>query len=125
MRDEVKVEDADERDNDTLMSIILHFTRGEAGKVVRSFARKGDGVGAWRALASHYGNECKELRQARLIECSRLLEKVTCQGKEDIPAMVIELEHIFGEFEDLGCPYPNVLKKLTMLSKLQPAAGDI
>ncbi len=125
MREGVKVEGVDEEESDMLMSIILRFTRGEAGKITRPFARKGDGVGAWKALTEHYGNESKELRQARLIECSRLLERIACRGKEDIPTMVIELDHIFGEFEDLGCPYPDVLKKLTLLSKLQPAAGDI
>ncbi len=47
MREEVKIEDVDEEDNDMLMFIILRFTRGGAGKIARPFARKGDGVGAW------------------------------------------------------------------------------
>ncbi len=108
-----------------LMSIILRFTRGEAGKIVRPFARKGDGVSAWRALTEHYGNECKDRRQARIIECARMLEKITCRGKEDIAAIVIEMDHVFAEFEDLQCPYPDELKKVTLLTKLQPAAGEI
>ncbi len=48
-----------------------------------------------------------------------MLEKIACRGKEDIAAMVIELDHIFGEFEDLECPYPDELKKVTLLTKLQ------
>ncbi len=115
----------DEEDNDMLMSIILRFTRGEADKIARPFARKEDGVGAWRALTEHYGNECKDRRQARIIKCAKMLEKIACRGKEDIAAMVIELGHIFAEFKDLECPYPDELKKVTLLTKLQPAAGEI
>ncbi len=55
-----------------------------------------------KALMEHYGNECKDRRQAHIIECAKMLEKIVCRGKEDISAMVIELDHIFGEFEDLG-----------------------
>ncbi len=61
-----RIEDVDEEDIDMLMSIILRFTRGEAGKITRPFARKGDGVGAWRALTEHYGNECKDRWHALL-----------------------------------------------------------
>ncbi len=126
MRDEVKMEDIDEGDNDTLMSILLRFTRGEAGKVVRPFAQEGDKISACHALIlSHYGNECKELKQARLTECARLLDRVACRDREGISAMVIELDHLFGEFEALECPYQDTLKKLTLLCKLQQVASDI
>ncbi len=127
IRDEVKKEEANDNDNDNdlLMSIILRSTRGEAGKIVRPFAKRGDGTSAWRALAQHYGNECKDRRQARIIECAKMLEKTACRSKEDITSMVVELDHIFSEFEELGCPYPSELKKVTLLTKLQPAAGEI
>ncbi len=125
VREKVKQEDADDKDNDMLMSIILRFTRGEAGKIARPFASKGDGVGAWKALTEHYGNECQDRRQARIIECAKILERIACRGKEDITAMVLELDHVFAEFEDLECPYPDELKKVTLLTKLQPAAGEI
>ncbi len=123
IRDEVKIEEV--KENDLLMSIILRFTRGEAGKIVRPFAKKGDGTSAWRALVEHYGNECKDRRQARIIECAKMLEKIACRSKEDITTMVIDLDHIFSEFEELGCSYPGELKKVTLLTKLQPAAGEI
>ncbi len=54
IRDEVKTEEVNDAANDMLMSIILRFTRGEAGKIVRPFAKKGDGASAWRALTIHY-----------------------------------------------------------------------
>ncbi len=54
MRHEPKSGDVDAENNNTLISIILRFTRGEAGKVVRPFAKEGDGVSAWKALIEHY-----------------------------------------------------------------------
>ncbi len=125
IRDEVKTEEVNDADNDMLMSIILRFTRGQAGKIVRPFAKKGDGASAWRALIVHYGNECKDRRQTRIIECSKMLEKIACRGKEEISSMVVELDHVFREFKELDCPYPDELKKVTLLTKLQPVAGEI
>ncbi len=110
MRQEPDTKSVDVEDNDALMSVILRFTRGEAGEVVRPFAKEGDGVSAWKALTEHCGNECKDRRQARIIECARMIEKVVCSSKEEISRMVVELDHIFGQFEDLDCLYPEELK---------------
>ncbi len=46
-----------------LLGILLQTTQDVAGMVVRPFAEEGDGVGAWRALISRYGNDSVELRQ--------------------------------------------------------------
>ncbi len=50
------------------MGILLQTNGDMAGVVVRPFARKRDGVGAWRALITRYGNESLELQQAKQIE---------------------------------------------------------
>ncbi len=30
--------------------------------------------------------------------------------------MVVELDHVFSEFKELDCPYPDELKKVTLLT---------
>ncbi len=51
-----------------LLGILLQTNRDMAGVVVCPFAKKRDGVGAWRALITRYGNESLELQQAKQIE---------------------------------------------------------
>ncbi len=107
------------------MSILLRVTRGEAGKVVRPFARKGGGITAWRAITSQYGHESKDLRQARLLECTRRLTKLNCVSREKTPTFVLELDHLFGEFVALDCEYQEPLKKLTLMERIEGTAPDI
>ncbi len=73
---------------DKLMGILLQTTRDAAGMVVCPFAEKGDGVGAWRALITRYGNDSGELRQARQIEYQKKLENVACGNRKAILDMV-------------------------------------
>ncbi len=93
--------------------------------MVRPFAREGDGVGAWKALMAQYGHESKELRQARLLECMRMLTRLRCESREKIAAFVVELDYLFGEFEALECKYPESLKKLALLERIESAAPDV
>ncbi len=93
--------------------------------MVRPFARSGDGIGAWKALMSQYGHESKELRQARLLECMRRLSNLNCECREKISSFVVELDHLFGEFEALDCTYPEPLKKLILLERIEGAAPDV
>ncbi len=125
LREDNDVKHAPEDQQDLLISILLRVTRGEAGKVVRPFARKGDGIAAWRALMSQYGHESKDLRQARLLECTRRLTNLNCVSREKISTFVLELDHLFGEFEALDCEYPEPLKKLTLMERIEGAAPDV
>ncbi|MCP3676231.1 MAG: hypothetical protein GY721_01180 [Deltaproteobacteria bacterium] len=59
LRDEFDPKNVKQDQQDLLISILLRVTRGESGKVVRPFAREGNGVGAWRALMAQYGHESK------------------------------------------------------------------
>ncbi|MCP3666414.1 MAG: hypothetical protein GY696_28595, partial [Gammaproteobacteria bacterium] len=72
-----------------------------------------------------YGHESKDLRQARLLECTRRLTSLNCECREKISSFVVELDHLFGEFEALYCTYPEPLKKLTLLERIEGAAPDV
>ncbi len=74
---------------------------------------------------AQYGHESKDLRQARLLECTRRLTKLNCVSREKIPTFVLELDHLFGEFEALDCEYPEPLKKLTLMERIEGTAPDV
>ncbi len=46
-------------------------------------------------------------------------------SRERISTFVLELDHIFGEFEALDCEYPEPLKKLTLMERIEGAAPDV
>ncbi len=74
---------------------------------------------------SQYGHESKDLRQARLLECTRRLTNLNCVSREKTSTFVLELDHLFGEFEALDCEYPEPLKKLTLMERIEGAAPDV
>ncbi len=92
---------------DKLMGILLQATRDVAGMVVRPFAEEGDGVGAWKALITRYGNDSVELKQARQIEYQKMLDDLQCRDRRTILDMVHMAEHLFSELDKLECNLPD------------------
>ncbi len=71
----------DRERQDALMGVLLQTTRDAAGKLVRSFIDEGDGVGAWRALITRYGNDSPELKQAKQIELIQKVVDIRCKDR--------------------------------------------
>ncbi len=93
----------DQELQEKLMGILLQTNRDMAGVVVRPFAKKRDGVGAWRALITRYGNESLELQQAKQIEYQQKVFEVKCLGRDGILDTMHRLEHLFTELDKLDC----------------------
>ncbi len=110
---------------DKLMGILLQTTRDVAGMVVRPFAEEGDGVGAWRALITRYGNDFNELRQARQIEYQKKLENVACGNRKAILDMAHMAEHIFCELDKLDCALPDSYKRNFIMLRIKDTAPEI
>eukprot|EP01084_Bolivina_argentea_P069223 126012_1 len=108
-----------------LIGILLQTTEDVAGMVVRPFAEDGDGVGAWRALITRYGNDSLELRQAKQIEYTQKVHEVKCKGREDLLDMVHIMEHLFVELDKLECKLPDSYKRNTILLQLRTVAPEI
>ncbi len=126
--DNVKSEGGETPDGelqDKLMGILLQTTRDVAGMVVRPFAEEGDGVGAWRALITRYGNDSGELRQARQIEYQKRLENVECSSRNDILDMTHMAEHIFCELDKLKCALPDSYKRNFIMLRIKDTAPEI
>ncbi len=90
-----------------LLGILLQTTEDVAGMVVRPFAERGDGVGAWRALISRYGNDSLELRQAKQIEYTQKVYELKCKDRRYLLDTVHVLEHLFVELDKLECELPD------------------
>ncbi len=84
-----------------------------------------DGVGAWRALITRYGNDSGELRQARQIVYHKRLENVGCSSRNDILDMTHMAEHIFCELDKLKCALPGSYKRNFILLRIKDTAPDI
>ncbi len=115
---------ADQERQDKLLGILLQTTRDVAGMVVRPFAEEGNGVGAWRALISRYGNDSVELRQARQIEYQKILEDVCCNSRDKILDTVHMVEHLFTELDKLDCILPESYKRNFILLKIKDTAPE-
>ncbi len=111
--------------NTKLMGVLLLTTRDVAGLVVRSFADEGNGVEAWRALISRYGNDSMELRRARQIEHQRMLESTECMDRDGILDIVHTADHLFEELEKLGCPLPESYKINFLMLRIRDIAPEI
>ncbi len=108
-----------------LLGIFLQTTKDLAGMVVRPFCDQGDGVGAWNALITRYGNDCKELRQARQIEYTQRVLETECKNMGSILDTVHKLEHLFTELEKLECGLPDPFKRNYLLIRLKDTAPEI
>ncbi len=100
------------------------WARGK-GMVFRPFAEAGDGVGAWRALITRYGNDSLELRQAKQIEYTQKVYEVKCEDRQHLLDTVHVLEHLFVELDKLECELPDSYKRNTVLLQLRTVAPDI
>ncbi len=107
------------------MGILLQTNRDMAGVVVRPFAKKRDGVGAWRALITRYGNESQELQQAKQIEYQQKVFEVKCSGRDGILDTMHRLEHLFTELDKLDCVLPDAFKRNAVLLQLRDVAPEI
>ncbi len=112
-------DESDQELQEMLLGILLQTTRDVAGMVVRPFTEEGDGVGAWRALISGYGNDSVQLRQARQIEYQKILEDVCCNSRDKILDTVHMVEHLFTELDKLDCILPESYKKKLFYSRLR------
>ncbi len=108
-----------------LMGILLQTNRDMAGVVVRPFAKNRDGVGAWRALITRYGNESLELQQAKQIEYQQKVFEVKCAGRDGILDTMHKLEHLFTELDKLDCILPDAFKRNAVLLQLRDVAPEI
>ncbi len=108
-----------------LMGILLQTTRDLAGMVVHPFADGGDGVGAWRALISRYGNDRLELRQVKQIECTQKVYEMKCEGRRTLLDNMHVLEHLFVELDKLECELPDSYKRNTLLLQIRTVAPEI
>ncbi len=115
----------DQELQEKLMGILLQTNRDMAGVVVRPFAKKRDGVGAWRALITRYGNESLELQQAKQIEYQQKVFEVKCAGRDGILDTMHRLEHLFTELDKLDCILPDAFKRNAVLLQLRDVAPEI
>ncbi len=107
------------------MGVLLQTTRDLAGMVVRPYADAGDGVGAWRALIARYGNDNKELRQAKQIEYVQKVFETRCAERDGILDTMHTLEHLFMEMDKLDCALPVSFKRNVVLLQLRSTAPEI
>ncbi len=124
----VKSEDEETSDDELqgwLMGILLRTTEDVAGMVVRPFAEEGNGVGAWRALISRYGNDSLELRQANQIEYTQKVYEMKCEDRCTLLDNMHVLEHLFVELDKLECELPDSYKRNTLLLQIRTVAPEI
>ncbi len=107
------------------MGILLQTKRDMAGVVVRPFSKKRDGVGAWRARITRYGNESLELQQAKQIEYQQKVFEVKCTSRDGILDTMHRLEHLFTELDKLNCVLPDAFKRNAVLLQLREVAPEI
>ncbi len=93
--------------------------------LVRPFAKKRDGVGAWRALITRYGNESLELQQAKQIEYQQKVLEVKCAGRDGILDTMHRFEHLFTELDKLNCVLPDAFKGNAVFHQLREVAPEI
>ncbi len=110
---------------DALMGVLLQTTRDTAGKLVRSFVDEGDGVGAWRALITRYGNDSPELMQAKQIELIQKVVDIRCKDRECVLETVHTFEYLFRELDKFECGFADAAKKLMVLVQMRAVAPDI
>ncbi len=103
----------------------MQTTRDLAGMVVRPYADVGDGVGAWRALISRYGNDNKELRQPKQIEYVQKVFETRCAERDGIIDTMHTLEHLFMEMDKLDCALPESFTRNVVLLQLRSTAPEI
>ncbi len=118
-------DESDQEPQEMLLGTLLQTTRDVAGMVVRPFAEEGDGVGAWRALISRYGNDSVELRQARQVEYQKMLEDVQCISRDKILDTIHMAQHLFTELDKLECCLPDSHKKNYLLLRIKDVAPEI
>ncbi len=121
----VRADEDFQEKNAKLMGILLQTTKDVAGLVVRPFADGGDGIGAWKALISRYGNDSKELRRARQIEFQRMLEATECVDREGILDMLHTADHLFRELQKLECPLPESYKINFLMLRIRDIAPEM
>ncbi len=115
----------DEELQEGLMGILLQTTEDVAGMVVRPFAEDGDGVGAWRALITRYGNDSLEPRQAKQIEYTQKVYKLKYEDRHYLLDTMHVLEHLFVELDKLECELPDSYKRNTVLLQLRTITPEI
>ncbi len=124
--DYVSSPDQEDRElQEKLLGILLQTNRDMAGVVVRPFAKRRDGVGAWRALITRYGNESLELQQAKQIEYQQKVSEVKCTGRDGMLDTMHRLEHLFSELDKLDCVLPDAYKRNAVLLQLREVAPEI
>ncbi len=106
-----KNREEDQELQEWLMGILLQTTEDVVRMVVRPFAERGDGVGAWRALISRYGNDSLELRQAKQIEYTQKVYNVKYEDRRDLLDTMHVLEHLFVGLDKLECELPGSYKR--------------
>ncbi len=77
------------------------------------------------ALITRYGNDSKELRQARQIEYTQRVLETECKDRGSNLDTVHTLEHFFTELEKLECGLPDSFKRNYLMIRLKDTAPEI